>query len=121
MNNDYIEGYLKGLMHISSSISKNIGPSYIEVYCYDKKDLIEKYSISPTALSLENKLKEWLQDKQLIENLLYWINNLLNEELKIYDVINEIDINYTPFTFIEDSFVLETKNYMILFILGNNE
>ena len=110
MNNDYIEGYLNGLMHISSSISKYIGPSYIEVYCYEKEKLKEKYNISPTDLSLENKLEEWLQDKQLIENLLYWINNLLNEELKIYDVINEIDMNYTPFTFIEDSFVL-----------GNNE
>lgn len=38
MNEEYIEGYLNGLMHISSSISNYIGPSYIEVYCYKKKN-----------------------------------------------------------------------------------
>ena len=121
MNNEYIEGYLNGLMHISSSISNYIGPSYIEVYCYEKEELLKKYNISPTDELLENKLNGWLGDKKLIESLLYYINNILKETTKVYEVNNEIDIDYTPFTFIEDAFVLETKEYMILFVLGNNE
>lgn len=118
---DNIENYLKGLIHISSSISEYIGPSYIEVYCYDKKELLKKYNIFPTNQSLNNKLNEWLGDKKLVENLLYWINREIKEPYKIYELTDEINMKYTPFTFIEDSFVLETNKYMILFVLGNNE
>ena len=36
--------YLEGILNMASSLSKNIGPSYVKVDCYIKEDFKEQLS-----------------------------------------------------------------------------
>lgn len=120
MNKEQLKYYLEGIMNMSSSLSDYIGPSYINVECYDKKEF--KRDISPTSLSLEEKLREWFcNEEKMIESIIYWINLKIEGKKKILNLEEKININTTLFSFIEDSFILATEKYIILFILGNNE
>ena len=120
MNKLYLSAYLDGLLNMASSLSKSIGPSSVSINCYDKKEFDKEYKIdySPTSLSYEDKLKEWFIDEPII------VESILKEIKKLY-VINNKDLDLfkkdNPLYFIEDVFILETTNYMITFVLGNNE
>ena len=127
MNKLYLSAYLDGLLNMAYSLSKSIGPSSVSINCYDKKEFDKEYKIdySPTSLSYEDKLKEWFIDEPIIvESILYWTNRYIKEIKKLY-VINNKDLDLfkkdNPLYFIEDVFILETTNYMITFVLGNNE
>ena len=131
MNEDTIRSYLNGLMNMASSMSKSIGPSYIIVDCYKKEHLeqlkkdyhIKK--ITSSTLSFKEKIEEWFfEDKKAIESILFWSNKKIKEERNIYDIERENFEKmekYTPFYIIDDTFILETDKYLILYILGNNE
>ena len=127
MNKSYLKAYLDGLMNMASSLSKSLGPSYILVDCYDKKEFEKQFKIeySPTTQSFEDKLKEWfVDDLKAVESIIHWTNRYLKEEKIIYNV-NQKDIEIfekkTLFYIIDDMFILETKDYLITYILGNNE
>ena len=127
MNKLYLSAYLDGLLNMSSSLSKSIGPSLISVNCYDKEEFNKEYKIdySPTSQSYKDKLEEWfVDDQKAVESILYWTNRYIKEIKKIY-TINKKDLDLfkkdNPLYFIEDVFILETTNYMITFVLGNNE
>ena len=128
MKEEQIRLYLNGLMNMASSLSSSIGPSYIMVDCYKKTRFKKESNINeiiPTTLSFSEKLKEWFgEDKKTIESILYWTKSKIKEKIKIYEIDSkeyEKIEKYTPFYIIDDIFVLETKQYMILYILGNNE
>ena len=137
MEQTYLNGYMDGIMKIASSLSNNIGPSFIDVDCYNKKEFKKEFckyfnisednfEILKTNITLENKLKEWLGDNnQLIESVIYWFNIKYNGEKILYSlnekIIEKLDNRYTMFYYIEDIFIVECKKYYFVFILGNNE
>ena len=135
MEKVYLSGYLEGMMNLSSSLSKNIGPSYIKVHCYEKKkfkeDFCKYYKIKENELklietdkSLESTLLDWLQDKKMVESIIYWFNIELRDEKKVYlseELIYQLDDKRKDFYILEDLFFVECKKYIFVFMLGNNE
>ena len=127
MKDEYLGSYLNGLMNMASSNSKYIGPSSVEVDCFKKEEFNKYYKIdiSPTTLTFEEQIKEWFgDDKKVIESIIYWTNNKIKDDKKIYHVNDkdyELFRKYNPFYSIDDIFVLETKDYLITYVLGNNE
>ena len=127
MNKLILSAYLDGLMNMASSLSKSIGQSFVTVNCYDKEEFNKEYKIkySPTSLSYKDKLEEWfIDDKKAVESILYWTNIYIKDIKTIY-IINNKDLELftkdNPLYFIEDVFILETTNYLITFVIGNNE
>ena len=127
MNKLILSAYLDGLMNMASSLSKSIGPSFVTVNCYDKEEFNKEYKIkySPTSLSYKDKLEEWfIDDKKAVESIIYWTNRYVKEIKSIY-IINNKDLELfkkdNPLYFIEDVFILETTNYLITYVIGNNE
>ena len=127
MNKLILSAYLDGLMNMATSLSKSIGPSFVTVNCYDKEEFNKEYKIkySPTSLSYKDKLEEWfIDDKKAVESIIYWTNRYVKEIKSIY-IINNKDLELfkkdNPLYFIEDVFILETTNYLITYVIGNNE
>jgi len=127
MNSEYLGSYLNGLMNMASSNSKYIGPSFVEVDCFTKEEFKKYYKIeiSPTTLNFEDMINEWFcDDKNVIESIIYWTNNKIKDIKKVYIVDDkdyELFRKYNPFYSIDDIFILETKKYLITYVLGNNE
>ena len=136
MKSVYYSGYLEGLLNIASSLSKNIGPSYIKVDCYEKKTFKEnfckKYKIEKKELnliksteSLETALLDWIQDQKIVESVLYWFNIKLRKEKTIYQsdekLISILDEKQRDFYSLEDLFFVECDQFIFVFLLGNNE
>ncbi len=127
MDKKYIHAYLDGLMNMASSLSKNMGPSYILVDCYEKNEFDSSFKIKyyPTTLSFEEKLNEWfIEDQKAVESILHWTHRYIKDINKIYTIdhqnLEKLE-NTTLFYNVEDMFILETNDYMITYILGNNE
>lgn len=135
-----LSSYLSGLTNISSSISKDIGPSYIEVDCFDKDNFKEEfckyYNISKDKLEykesnrkLEDVLNEWLNNNELVNSLIYWIKLRIGEPIKVYETddsnIEELISGYSnsisPFYITEEIVYVEFKDYIACFMIGNNE
>ena len=139
MNSRDIYFYLRGVMNIASSVSKNIGPSYIEVECYDKSEFEEEFKrnykinikleeLEKLNNSLEDALKIWFyNEKSLIDSINYLFRLHLPEIKNIYyiteELINEIRNKKVNSIFydIEDFIFIELEDKIIIFILGNNE
>ena len=134
MEEVYLSGYLEGMLNLSSSLSKTIGPSFIKVHCYEKKTFqkefnnryqIKDFNLIETNQSLETTLLDWLGDSKIVESILYWFEIEYRGDKKVYQVeqtlINELDEKQQDFYSLEDLFVVECKKYMFVFLLGNNE
>ena len=139
--NKELSSYISGLMNMASSLSTYIGPSWIDASCFEKKNSFEEFkkyykldidiSINKTNRDFDIALKAWLgEDKKLIESLEYWINLELGEVVEIYEVTNYKEVcsmlswsegGVSPFYFVEDLYFIEFRDYMICFIMGNNE
>lgn len=139
MNSRDIDFYLRGIMNMASSASKSIGPSYVEVECYDKDEFLEEFKknyrvtinieeLEKTDNNLKNVIGNWFYNEEKIaESIDYWFNLHLDNIENIYvpsvDTINEIEENKVNsyFYIIEDLIFVELKDKIIVFILGNNE
>lgn len=121
---------------MASSISKNIGPSLVDSICFDKKNFKEEFkkyynlkSNIELNLGKENfskKLMSWFNDTKIVESILYLskidpkekiynMNNIIIEELSGYNR------GISGFYIVEEVFLIEENNEVIVFILGNNE
>ena len=137
-----LSSYLTGLTNMASSMSKNIGPSFIEVDCMNKKSFKEEfakyYEISLDLVDLEedNKSLEqvfgiWLgrNDKNLVDSLLYWIRLELGKDVKVYkikndkllDALSRCSGGISMFYNVEDIYFVSFDKYMVCFSMGNNE
>ena len=137
-----LSSYLTGLTNLASSISKEIGPSFIDVDCMDKDNYEEafakRYNISKDLIelkeedmSLEQILKAWLgeSNKELIESLLYWIEFKVGKSIKVYteknnkliDALSRCEGGISMFYIVDDIYFVEFDEYMVCFSLGNNE
>lgn len=138
-----ISSYLTGLTNLASYYSKEIGPSYIEADCFDLKNYKEAFSKFYKVSSLDFELLEtnkkiedvfmaWLgkKDMSLTEGVIHWINNCIGAPIKVYGVECDSDFlqslsafngGSSSFYFIEDIYFIEFKEYMVCFMLGNDE
>ena len=143
MENKFISSYISGLTNMASSCSNEIGPSYISADCFNKKNFKKEFSkyykipiecikIEESKKTLEQVFSEWLGKKgdDIIENLLYWIKLCVGEPIKTFDlsedsnlinILSRCDNGISEFYFVEDVFFVEYKEYMVCFIIGNNE
>ena len=132
------EYYLNGIMNMASSISKNIGLSYIDVEAYNKETFnedfckyhkIKEIELENLNISLTEALKEWFyEEDKLIESIIYWINYNIGKEKTIYTpeskIIEKLSTSnkgISKFYKVEDIFIIEYEKEIIVFILGNNE
>ena len=121
----YFNGYVRGIFNMASSSSKLISMSYIEAYCYDKKNFNDEFSkdfkIKKFNINLTNKeyLNNYLE-KEIIDNALYWIKFQLGDVLKYY-VMDNLNVRNTTFYTVDDIIVLEYNKYIVCLIIGNNE
>ena len=132
----YYSSYLEGILNMASSLSNNIGPSYIKVDCYKKKSFRKEfckfYEIEDQDLkyiesnkTLDSALLDWLQDKKIVESIMYWFNIKLQGEKKVFlpneNIINILDTKQKDFYSLDDLFFVECRQYIFVFLLGNNE
>ncbi len=136
-----LSNYLSGIMNLASSLSTWIGPSYIEVECYQKEDALstllkdyhvpkEEYEWEEVKISFMDLLQEILgKDQKLLESIHYWINFHIGEPIKIttpkdnkllYKMSGSEGGN-SPFYIVDNLYWIEFKDYMVFFIIGNNE
>ena len=132
-----ISSYLEGVLNMASSLSKNIGPSYVKVDCYYKKDFKEQFSkiykiskddinLKETNKSLESALFDWFENEnKIIESIVYWFNIKEKGPKKIYsseeNLVYLLDKKQMDFYCLDDLFFVESNSYIIVFLLGNNE
>jgi len=135
-----ISSYVEGLFKMASSLSKNMGPSYINASIYSKDTFIEKFSknyqidkkylnLFPTKRSLEDVLHEWLNDKKIEESLIYWleteigknIKTLSSDDARIIDVLSGSENGLSGFYTLEDIYFIEYDEFYLVLMLGNNE
>ena len=129
--------YLEGLLNMASSLSKNIGPSYIKVDCYLKEDFkeqlskyykvpIDKINLIKTNETLESALSNWFgNENKIIESITYWFNLKVKGAKVIYyseeELKSILDNKQMDFYCLDDLFFVESKEYIFVFQLGNNE
>ncbi len=129
--------YLEGLLNMASSLSKNIGPSYIKVDCYLKEDFkeqlskyykvpIDKINLLKTNETLESALSNWFgNENKIIESITYWFNLKVKGAKVIYyseeELKSILDNKQMDFYCLDDLFFVESKEYIFVFQLGNNE
>ena len=129
--------YLEGLLNMASSLSKNIGPSYVKVDCYIKEDFkeqlskyykvpIDKINLIKTNETLEYALSNWFgNETKIIESITYWFNLKVKGAKVIYhseeELKNILDNKQMDFYCLDDLFFVESKEYIFVFQLGNNE
>ena len=133
--------YITGLTHMASSLSKNIGPSFVEVDCFDKNNFDEEFAKSYDIKKEDVKLREskytmkdillsWFgkDETNITDSLLYWIEFDSGEAIKVYEYTNNLDEllsrsegGVSNFYFVEDIYFIEFDTVIMSFILGNNE
>jgi hypothetical protein len=133
--------YITGLTHMASSLSKNIGPSFVEVDCFDKNNFDEEFAKSYDIKKEDVKLREskytmkdillsWFgkDETNITDSLLYWIEFDSGKAIKVYEYTNNLDEllsrsegGVSNFYFVEDIYFIEFDNVIMSFILGNNE
>ena len=131
MDNYQLISYTKGLMNLASSLSKNIGPSYVTVKYFTKKEFEnlvnrKKINIYDSNMTLKDILNAWFNDDKIVEALIYWLEIHLDEPTNIYQSNSDfhdtlMEQEMTPFSFIEDVYLVEYKNFIMCLIMGNNE
>lgn len=133
---DYLSSYLEGITNMASSISKSIGHSYVKVDAYNKNTFQEEFKkyyhlkedikLIETNKSLESTLLDWFQNEEkIVESITYWFHLKTNAEPKVYlseeELVSILDEKRKDFYFLDDLFFVECKNYIFVFLLGNNE
>ncbi|MBQ3307801.1 MAG: hypothetical protein IJG68_06405 [Bacilli bacterium] len=133
---NYLSSYLEGVLNMSSSISKSIGYSYVKVDGYLKESFQEEFKkfyhlkedvrLIETTNSFEATLLDWFQNEdKIVESIHYWFHLKTKEEPKVFltdiklrDILDEKRMDFYS---LEDLFFIECKNYIFVFLLGNNE
>lgn len=133
--------YVSGLVKMASTGSKNLGLSYVDAYCFDKKDYLKEFSSFFEIEEIELE-KSNLTDKELFNNLfddnkktdslVHWLNildgncneiKILKEEYfsKAIESLSNYSGGLTMFYNVEDVYFLEYKSLTIVLIIGNDE
>lgn len=133
---NYLSSYLEGVLNMSSSISKSIGYSYVKVDGYLKESFQEEFKkfyhlkedvrLIETTNSFEATLLDWFQNEdKIVESIHYWFHLKTKEEPKVFltdiKLRDILDKKRMDFYSLEDLFFIECKNYIFVFLLGNNE
>ena len=127
--------YLTGLFHLASSLSTNMGPSYINVDIFKKRifekefkkhyKVIIKDELVEDNINLKDLLNYLFNDDKIEDSLLYWIYLYLDKEKKIYTLKENSkvldNIKNSGFYTTEDVYFIEFNDNIVCLLLGNNE
>lgn len=134
-----LTNYLSGVMDLACAISRKISLSSIRVTCFKKKgfknNFSQFYKINPNKIKLKEvkkdlfyKLVSWLGREKIVLCLVEIVQHEVGEIVKVYDsndelceVLSGYEGGLSGFYFVEDVFFVETEQYMVCFIIGNNE
>lgn len=126
---------------MASSISKNIGPSYVVVDCFDKDNYKKEFSkyyeieeddikLVESNLTMKDILFAWFgkEEINITDSLLYWVERNSGKSIKVYECSNKLhkllsrsDGGVSEFYFVEDIYFIEFDEVIMCFMLGNNE
>ena len=136
-----LSSYFTGLTNLASTVAKGKTPSYIEVDCFDKNNFNEEfakcYKIDKDKIVLEEEnttindiLSGWLNDKEVVDSLQYWIGLKIGKPLKVYknkeennleELISGYSNSMSPFYITEEVYFVEYNDYILCLMIGNNE
>ena len=135
-----ISSYMNGLFDMASGISKSLGPSGISVFGFAKKDFIKHFKkffgikgdieLVDSSDTFDSILFDWFKDGAVVSELLYLmiselgdINRILvsSDDTYLRDELCSESGGLSGFYFVEDVYFVEFHDYMICFIIGNNE
>ena len=134
--------YFSGLTNMASSWSGI--RSFVECCCMDKDKFKEAfatdYGITPESIvlekcdmSLHEILSNWFCEEaptKVTDSLLYWIALEIGEPISVYepsdscdvaDVLSRCSGGVSRFYFVEEVCFAEFEEYMLCFMIGNNE
>ncbi len=132
--------YLDGLISLSYKLSSNLGLSDIRVTCFNTKDFkknFQKYFeikedivFDKISITLKELFFIFFRDELIIDRLIDLFVREVGDIKCIYEAKNNSSFidklsgasnGVSGFYFVEDVFFVETKKYMVCFIIGNNE
>ena len=133
--------YVSGLTNMASSMSLDIGPSFVEADCFDLdnylEDFLKYYEIKDNNIKLvesNSSLKDIFyeffgENKKIISSLTYWIELHFGkyehiytvEEAKLYEYLSRSDGGVSSFYIVEDLYFVEFSDKVLCFMIGNNE
>lgn len=130
--------YISGICKMASF---NIGPSYMDAYCFNKKDYMkelskmfnfseEKVELKEVNIKFYDLMKELLfLPEKALDTFVYLIEKEVGNSLKIYTsespelhkALSSEDGNIGVFYFLEDVYFVEFEKEVICFMIGNFE
>ena len=137
----YCSSYITGLTHMASYCSKQIGPSFVIADCFEKSNYIKEFSnvydiseesieFANSKFTLEELLKTWFGDDEIVQGLIYWIKFKagnpkkvleISENCNICDILSSSSGGNTPFYTLENIYFVEFEKMVICFMIGDNE
>ena len=144
--NRYLNGYLQGLADAASIASVNMGYSGINTFCFEKDSYAEDLAairrecgckdkvieLYTSDLSPKEEMAQLLDnEKQAISRDIMWaLSRAVGDALRVLRFEDESDekeiasgyeTGWGGFYFVEDLFFIEFEDYMVLFVIGNDE
>lgn len=142
MNINELECYLNGLLDTASSVSVQMGRSYVRALVFDNAGFEEEFrktvklelngAVDHACASFADFICEWFgnengMDKKISSSLIYHIEGVLGQPEKLL-LLNEKCFSAfekrnspVPFTFVENAAAVEFEKYTVCFVMGNNE
>ena len=135
-----VSSYMNGLIDMASGISKSMGPSSISAFCFSKRNFMKRFKkffeidgdfeLVDSNDSFDVILYDWFKNDSVVSELLYLIFNELgdierfltsSDNCYLYDVLSSESGGLSGFYFVEEVFFAEFHDYIVCFIVGNNE
>ncbi len=133
--------YVSGLVKMASTGSKNLGLSYVDAYCFDKKEYLKEFSsffkiddieVEDSGMSVKELFNNLFDDDKKTDALIHWLSifdgkcniiNTIKEEYfsKTIESLSTYDGGLTMFYTVEDVYFLEYNTITIVLIVGNDE
>ena len=134
--------YITGLTNMASSLSDEIGKSFVEADCFSLKDYkkaISKYYEIPSnlvdlvdcELSLNTLFTEIFgNNERLVEGIIYWIRHYRGKEMsickftdngKVCDMLSGCNGGVSSFYIVKDIYCVKFYDKIVCFVIGSNE
>jgi len=129
--NRYLNGYIQGLADAAAIASDNLTFSGINTFCFDKDSFTEDYArlrrecgagdsnveLITGDLTPEQELSDLLdsEDRSFSSNIMWSLSRAAGRPERVYSY------GWGGFYFVEDMFFIEFEEYVILFVVGNDE
>jgi len=144
--NRYLNGYIQGLADAAAIASDNLTFSGINTFCFDKDSFTEDYArlrrecgagdsnveLITGDLTPEQELSDLLdsEDRSFSSNIMWSLSRAagrpervlrFEDEPEEKEAASGYSYGWGGFYFVEDMFFIEFEEYVILFVVGNDE